>query len=243
MNTRCLLLSCLLLPSVFFAQSVKTTDSLNIFTLGDSNGSFPHSWPKQLGAELPKANVFNISKSGRTIGFLNLGDSTLNSLFVIDENLRKAAEFIGDRLFDYVVMELGTNDAKAVFADRQQEVSQNLEKLIRKIKSSTYASINQAKIIIISPPPYGTKAEATEKYKGGGQRVKAMSKAFEKVARQNDCLFVNGYETPGLNMETMTNDGLHLDAVASKKLIEPVVNLILKRSPSVETKNARHNHQ
>jgi len=55
-----------------------------------------------------------------------------------------------------------------------------------------------------------------------------MSKAFEEVAKQNNCLFVNGYTTPGLDIETMTNDGLHLDSAASKKLIEPVVKLINK---------------
>jgi lysophospholipase L1-like esterase len=33
-----------------------------------------------------------------------------------------------------VVLELGTNDAKAVFADRQAEVPQNLEKLIQQLK-------------------------------------------------------------------------------------------------------------
>jgi lysophospholipase L1-like esterase len=217
----------LLLPIMLLAQTAATSGKhLNIFTLGDSNGTFPYSWPKQLQLALPGAQVFNISKSGRTIGFLNLGDSTLNSLYVIDENLEKAAGFAKDRPFDYIVLELGTNDAKAVFADRQKEVPQNLEKLIQKIKGSPYPAIHQAKIIIISPPPYGTKAEATEKYRGGGERVKEMSKTFRKVAKRNGCLFVNGYKTPGLNIETMTADGLHLNAEGSKKLIEPVVKLI-----------------
>src|SRR4051812_10908637 len=88
----------LLLPFVLTAQDTASSKrSLNIFTLGDSNGTFPHSWPKQLQLALPNAQVFNISKSGRTIGFLNLGDSSLNSLLVIDENLKKAAEFTRER--------------------------------------------------------------------------------------------------------------------------------------------------
>ncbi|OUJ70891.1 hypothetical protein BXP70_23470 [Hymenobacter crusticola] len=216
------------MPFGLCAQTTSASKSLNIFTLGDSNGTFPESWPKQLQLALPNAQVFNISKSGRTIGFLNLGDSTLNSLLVIDENIRKAAEFTHDRPFDFVVLELGTNDAKAVFADRQQEVPQNLARLISKIKNCGYPTINQAKIIIISPPPYGTKAEATEKYRGGNERVKKMSQAFQKVAKQTNCLFVNGYKTPGLNMETMTTDGLHLDATGSKKLVAPVVPLLIR---------------
>lgn len=219
-----LLLFLLLLPFGLRAQTAASSGKqLNIFTLGDSNGTFPHSWPKQLERALPQAQVFNSSKSGRTIGFVNNGDSTLNSLLMIDDNLRKAAEFTQDRPFDFVVLELGTNDAKAVFADRQQEVPVNLEKLIKKIKDSSYPAISQAKIIIISPPPYGAKAEAQVKYTGGRARVKAMSKTFRKVAKRNGCLFVNGFKTPGLDIDTMTADGLHLDATGSEKLVEPVL--------------------
>jgi len=219
----------LMLPLGLLAQDGALSDKpLQIFTLGDSNGTFPHSWPKQLMLALPNAQVFNISKSGRTIGFLNLGDSTLNSLLVIDDNLKKAADFAKDRPFDFVVLELGTNDGKAVFADRQAEVAANLEKLISKIKTCNYSSINKARIIIIAPPQYGTKAEETGKYKGGTQRVKAMSKAFKAVAKKTGCLFVDGYRTPGLDINAMTTDGLHLDATASRKLIEPVVATMLK---------------
>ena len=218
-----------LFPFVLAAQTNALADKpLNILTLGDSNGTFPHSWPKQLKLALPNAEVFNISKSGRTIGFLNLGDSTLNSLFVADENLKKAAEHTKDRPFDFIVLELGTNDAKAVFANRQKEVPVNLEKLIKKIRGCGYSTITNARIIIISPPPYGQKAEVLEKYKGGGKRVKKMSKTFKKVAKRNHCLFVNGFKTPGLDVETMTGDGIHLDAVASKKLIEPVIRIMRK---------------
>lgn len=231
MKTRRLLYIILLLsyPSILIAQSTTPdTKKLNIFTLSDSNGTYPHSWPKQLALALPGAQVFNISKSGRTIGFVNLGDSSLNSLMVIDQNLKKAADFTQDRPFDFIVLEMGTNDAKAVFAERQNEVPENLDKLIKRIKNSPYPSINKAKIIIISPPPYGDKAKIVEKYLGGAERVKRMSKAFKKVAKRNDCFFVNGFKTPGLDINVMTSDGLHLDATASKKLIEPVVKLIKK---------------
>ncbi|WP_324677752.1 SGNH/GDSL hydrolase family protein [Hymenobacter sp. GOD-10R] len=205
---------------------VSSGTALHILTLGDSNGTFPHSWPQQLKLAFPNAQVCNISKSGRTIGFLNLGDSTLNSLLVLDENLRKAADFTKQQPYNFIVLELGTNDAKAVFADRQQEVPRNLDTLIKRIKACQYATINKAKIIVVSPPPYGAKAEAQQKYSGGGKRVEAMSKSFKTVAKQNHCLFVNGFKTPGLDINTMTADGLHLDSVASKKLIAPVVKLI-----------------
>ncbi len=219
----------LLLPIALASQpTAPTRKALNIFTLGDSNGTFPDSWPTQLQRALPTAQVFNLSKSGRTIGFVNNGDSTLNSLLVIGENLQKAAEFTQTRPFDFVVLELGTNDAKAVFAARQREVATNLETLVRTIKGSRYPVISRAKIIIISPPPYGSKAEALPKYAGGNHRVQAMSNAFQRVAKRNQCLFVDGFHTPGLNIETMTADGLHLDAVGSQKLMVPVIALLVK---------------
>jgi lysophospholipase L1-like esterase len=218
----------LLLPTLLLAQTPTSTKALRIFTLGDSNGTFPQSWPQQLKQDLPGAEVFNISKSGRTIGFVNNGDSTLNSLLVIDENIRKAAEFAQNQPFDYVVLELGTNDAKAVFADRQADVSQNLEKLIQRLKTCPYPAVSRAQIIIISPPPYGLKAEAQAKYTGGNERVRHMSNTFKQVAKRTGCRFVNGYKTPGLNINTMTADGLHLDAAGSKQLIMPVLAIISK---------------
>lgn len=222
------LISLLLFPFVLSAQSKPSSDTLNIFTLGDSNGTFPYSWPQELKTALPNAHIFNISKSGRTIGFVNNGVNELNSLLVIEDNLKKAADYIKGRSFDFIVLELGTNDAKAVFDGRQNEVAANLEKLIQKIKSCNDPAVNKARIIIISPPPYGKKAEATEKYQGGNKRVQKMSKAFKKVAKRNDCLFVNGYKIPGLDIETMTDDGIHLNQAGSAKLIAPLLKLLTR---------------
>src|SRR5581483_7748001 len=95
----------LLFPCMMFAQTTPLSDKkLHIFTLGDSNGSFPFSWPVQLQQALPNATVFNISKSGRTIGFVNNGDSSFNSLLVIDENLEKANEAANDNPYDFIIL-------------------------------------------------------------------------------------------------------------------------------------------
>jgi len=226
---RSIILSLLMMPGLVNAQMVSgETKPLNIFTLGDSNGTFAESWPIQIKLALPGSEVFNISKSGRTVGFINNGDSSLNSLLVLEANLKKAAENTKEHPYDFIIIELGTNDAKAVFASRQDEVAVNLDQMIKRIKTCSYPAINKAAIIIISPPPYGIKADTLAKYAGGNKRVKKMSKAFKKVAKHNGCLFVNGYKTPGLDINTMTADGLHLDAVAYKKLVAPVVKLMME---------------
>lgn len=226
---KCFFVLLTLVPFAVSAQNTAMSDKkLNILTLGDSNGTFPYSWPKQIQLALPNSNVYNISKSGRTIGFLNLGDSKLNSLSVIDQNLKNAAETTGSKPYDFIVMQLGTNDGKAVFADRQAEVPGNMEKLIQKIKGWPNPVISKARIVIISPPPYGSKAEATEKYVGGNQRMKTLNEAFQKLAKKDGCIFISGYNTKGLNVETMTADGLHLDAAGSRLLIEPAVTAMIK---------------
>jgi len=228
---KCLFVLLALVPFAVSAQTATTAISdkqLNILTLGDSNGTFAFSWPVQLKAALPNAQINNISKSGRTIGFLNNGDSTLNSLAVIDLNLKKAADMTGTKPYDFIVMEIGTNDGKAVYAARQAEIPGNLEKLIHKIKDCPNPVISKAKIILISPPPYGSKAESTEKYAGGNARMKALNDTFKTLAKKTGCLYISGYTIPGMDMETMSADGLHMDAVASRKLIEPVVALMIK---------------
>jgi hypothetical protein len=53
-----------------------------------------------------------------------------------------------------------------------------------------------------------------------------MSSTFKQVAKRTGCRFVNGYKTPGLNINTMTADGLHLDAAGSRQLILPVLAML-----------------
>jgi len=223
----------LLFTQFVCGQNNHTYDKkLHILTLGDSNGTFPYSWPEQLKLSLPNSQIYNISKSSRTIGFLNLGDSSLNSLLVIEKNLQKAADVAGDQPYDYIVIDLGTNDAKAIFNSQQELVPKNLDDLITSIQTNKSVTINKAKILIVSPTPYGTKAESTEKYRGGGMRVKAMAKSFKTIAKQKKCLFVDGYKTPGLNMENMSSDGLHMDAIGSAKLAQTIIAVLKKHEDS-----------
>jgi acyl-CoA thioesterase-1 len=53
-----------------------------------------------------------------------------------------------------------------------------------------------------------------------------MAKTFQKVAHRTHSLFINGYKMPGLNINTMTADGLHLDAAGSRLLVAPVLAIM-----------------
>jgi lysophospholipase L1-like esterase len=216
----------IILPLMALTSVAQTAAPLRILAIGDSNGTFPYSWPLQLKNLIPNAEVYNNSRSGRTVGFVNNGDSTLNELLTLDRDLKKAADFAGSRPFDYIVIALGTNDAKAVFAPRQNEVAANLETLITRIRNSTYSSVNKAKILIIAPPPYGAKTESQEKYVGGRQRVEKMKATFKTVAEKNGCLFADAFTLMEPFIDTMTADGLHMNAEAQGKFAGLVAGAI-----------------
>lgn len=204
---------------------VSVGDSLSnkkipILTLGDSNGTFNYGWPQQLKNEIPYADIFNISKSGKTIGFNNNGDSTLNQLVTLDNDLLKANNYIGSGEYDYIVIGLGTNDAKYDFRSKQNEVYANLERLIKRLQSCQYKSLNRAKIVIKSPTPYGIKSQSQSKYSGGNDRVKEMNAKFRKIAKKYHCIFVDTFTPLYNDIETLSNDGLHLNAEGQKKIAD-----------------------
>lgn len=180
----------------------------NILVLGDSNGALEYGWVNQLKKILPNDYIFNTSRSGNTIGFDNNGSENLNTLKNLDYYLRVAQDSIGR--IDYVLIMLGTNDAKYVFKDRQDEVVTNMKLLINRIHNYSFKKENQPNIIIMSPPPYGTNKILEEKYKGGLKRVKHITRSFENLAKSYNCGFVNVYKALKPIFNDYTKDGVHL---------------------------------
>lgn len=107
-----------------------------IYAVSDSNGEKHDGWVDRLKTLLPRAAIHNNSRSGRTIGFDNNGDPGLNALHNIDSDLADADRHFGNGGCDAVVVCLGTNDVKAVFADRQPEVAENFDRLLERISRS-----------------------------------------------------------------------------------------------------------
>lgn len=200
------------MPAMPFRTDCWEDDSVRILTLGDSNGTFSYAWPYQLVKEMPNSVLFNVSRSGKTIGFNNNGEKVLNQLATLDADLEEINEKVGERKIDYIVIGLGTNDAKSDFKDRQDEVFFNLESLIKKIQSCKYESLKSARIIIKSPTPYGIRSQSQPKYIGGDDRVKRMNSVFRKIAMRYNCIFVDTYMPFKKKMDAFSEDGLHLNA-------------------------------
>ena len=189
--------------------TVTTMDSIPvILTIGDSNGDGPGKWPDQLQKKLDgEYRIVNNSVSGRTIGFDNLGQISLNTLKQISGILEEACT--RSNKFDKILICLGTNDCKAVFDDRQDEIVENYTHLVQTILNFDFPDGNTPDVYIISPPPYGQTASKTEKYRDGDKKVSVLVEQFKKMARKLNCQYINIYQTMLPQVETLTMDGVH----------------------------------
>lgn len=217
-----LILSCMLLSCSFsFSQNSK-----NILAIGDSNGAFDYGWVNQLKKLLPNDKIFNTSRSGNTIGFDNLGRSELNTLKNLENYLESSIDSLGS--IDYVVIMLGTNDAKYIFKERQDEVLANMQVLIARIKNHPFKYDSKPKIIILSPPPYGSNKILAEKYQGGEKRVKRITRKYKKLAKTNNCYFINVHKALKPAFKEHSHDGVHLDEEGQITIATLVQNKVTK---------------
>ncbi|MGF2411509.1 MAG: SGNH/GDSL hydrolase family protein, partial [Ferruginibacter sp.] len=179
------------------ADKNKNFEALNILTLGDSNGTFDFGWPQQMKKLLPYATIINKSVSGNTIGFDNLGKTSLNTLASINEYLDDAFRSLGTKgKLDYVFINLGTNDTKIIFKDRQKEVANNLTALLQKIKNYLKAHGNRdSRICFITPSPMDEQKIDRVKYGGGNLRIQENNLQFKKIIATAGIDFLNSYDT------------------------------------------------
>ena len=147
---------------------ISFTNSLaqrTVVTIGDSNGASITGWVNQLKSIRTQDSIFNYSISGNTIGFDNLGHEKLNTLKNITTHLEDAAGRSMTGRIDDIVILLGTNDCKKIFADSSDKVVQNLERLIQLIKEQKSIIASEPEFYIVSPPPFGEDTILLEKYK------------------------------------------------------------------------------
>lgn len=202
-----------------------TSLDFNILTLGDSNGEIQWGWVNQLRKMMPESNIVNISKSGRTIGFDNLGRTELNALSHIDEYLDQAREQIENEKYDFVIVCLGTNDTKKVFADRQDEVVANFEKLLSRIKKHSLIKESNPRLIFVTPPPMRTY-DILDKYKGGNERLNKLIPKFKSIAERKGFHVIDVYHPLLGVLDYYAEDGIHMAAEGQQILASCIVDCL-----------------
>jgi len=199
--------------------------SLNILTIGDSNGALPFGWVYQLKQIRTNDTIFNISISGNTIGFNNNGRTSLNTLLNIENYMNTAYSKLGH--IDRIIFMIGTNDCKSVFKDSLQTVPGNMRKLIAEVEKINKLHKNRPVIYIVSPPPFGPDELVGEKYAGGMDRVSQLNKELETIAREGSVIFINTCNILEPVFKQLTSDGVHLNP-DGQKMIALIINENLK---------------
>ena len=193
-----------------------------LITIGDSNGASKTGWVNQLQSLRPKDTILNYSKSGNTIGFDNLDNTQLNTLRQIDTYLKDATEKIAGIPVDEILINLGTNDSKAIFEAKKSEVPGLLTALIQQIQKFPFDQIVPPRITVISPPPYGPDAVLQEKYHGGAARVELLVPAFYQVARATGSSFIDIHSLLIDDYSELAPDGVHMAEEGQQRIAHAI---------------------
>jgi lysophospholipase L1-like esterase len=194
----------------------------NVLGIGDSNGANEQGWITQLQKSIPWATVINDCKGGRTIGFDNNGDSTLNELKLLTNHLKEGAAVFQNRL-DWIVIALGTNDAKAVFAGKEETVVQNFKTMLDQVFQFKKQLKSPFRVLVILPPPISAQADTSGKYEGGAGRLDQFRKAFTEIAGKAGATVLDSYGLFENEKESFTTDGIHLNAVSQAKWARAII--------------------
>lgn len=112
---------------------------------------------------------------------------------------------------DKILIMLGTNDCKAVFEKRKEEIPANMAKLLKKIKEHAVYIKYKPQIVVISPLPCGEDNIMDKKHHGSSERVKWLSSKLEKVAELNNCEYIDIYTALEPKWNSLANDGIHAE--------------------------------
>lgn len=197
-----------------------------VLTIGDSNGAFAYGWPNQLKKIMPHSSIINISIPGNTVGFDNNGSSALNTLKNIENYLDSA--YHQQSNLDFIIIGLGTNDAKAIFKEEQTTVYENFKRLIDVIK--IYHQINDKnlpKILLIAPLPLEGMKLTGDKYVGSNARILKIYKELKRISQTGVATIIDT-QTALSSFNNRTNDGVHLTTNAQYQLAKLIVDNLKK---------------
>lgn len=189
-----------------------------IVTIGDSNGASETGWVTQLQSLRPDDHILNFSVSGNTIGFDNLDNPNLNTLRHINSYLENAVAQSAGLSIDEILINLGTNDSKAIFDTRSHQVPINLFYLIDKIQQFPFDQIIPPRITIITPPPYGPDSVMLEKYHGGAERVESLVSSFKQITTASGIGFIDIHALLNDDYPSLAPDGIHMTVEGQRRI-------------------------
>ncbi len=128
---------------------------------------------------------------------------------------------------DMVVIMLGTNDTKPHLGQTPQSIAKGIEKLVLEAKKPEYGAGVSPDVVVVSPIKIGSDVERTRDMsyyfdKSSLEKQSGLAKLYEKVAKQNGCLFMDAakYAQPSIV------DAIHLDEKGHDDLAHAFYELI-----------------
>ncbi len=119
---------------------------------------------------------------------------------------------------DLVVLMLGTNDLKNVFAVSPGEIATGVSVLAQMILRSDAGPQAKAPALLLVCPPatadMGHAPEIAEKFSNVAERSRQLPKRYEALAAQLGCGFLNSQDV----VTASALDGIHLEAAEHDKL-------------------------
>jgi lysophospholipase L1-like esterase len=205
------------LSFIFFNQKEVT----NILVIGDSNSAASNSWVNILQKSNANCHFLNLSIAGNTIAFDNGGRDTLNTQKNIKSYLKRAETEIG--AVNKIILMLGSNDFKAVFDSFSNSIPENLEYLIKTIKT-----LSKAQIIVVSPPPMAEDSLLDAKYYGGARKIRKFVSEFSDRAKSNNIIYVNLHDSLAPQFKNLNIDGVHLNETGQQITAKIIQQALIK---------------
>lgn len=193
----------------------------SVLCYGDSNtwGANPNDlsrydwqtrWPGALQCLLGESwHVIEEGLSSRTTGY--------DDVFLADRNGKQSFPFVCDthRPFDWLVVMLGTNDAKVRFRHKPDYAADAVEAI------GHMASESGAKVLVVAPPPLRAPIKFSEFDELRALPFsRALAALYAEVAQANGWHFLNA----GAVISVSPLDGVHFDDMAHTQLAQAIAS-------------------
>ena len=175
-------------------------------------------WPSLLQSRLG-SNYYIAEEglSGRTTVFEDALHEGMNGLIALPIILNSHEPV------DLLILMLGTNDCNERTGVTATNISQGLERLIKKAKQIDCWGCNEKKILVIAPPPIGKGIYSTATAQRMGhncvEKSQLLPQLFSEVAKAQNCYFLDASEC-----EFNTIDYMHLSKKGHQQLADLVMD-------------------
>jgi lysophospholipase L1-like esterase len=174
-------------------------------------------WPGVLQAAL--GSEYEVIDEGLSARTTDLPDPTLPQIdgAGLDGSAYLPAAIASHLPLDLVVIMLGTNDLKAMYARSPLRIALGMGKLVD-IVASTKGGVGTTygapKVLVLAPPPLGPQSVFKDMFAGGVEKSQALAPYYRGIAETAGAEFLD----VGQVTKTNGSDGIHFSEAGQKAI-------------------------